>query len=142
MALSLMDEADQAGVEVDAATVDAVLAALGKVGSENDLMIKVSCSEEVLGRHIVAWIDELNKANLFCSLMGVRQCKGDCTRSLRLPLPPPPQQPGQEHNVSTLLHLFFLAFFSLLRGALLCGCCFGSCFPAQPLDPLVMLELD
>ena len=41
MALSLMDEADQAGVEVDAATVDAVLAALGKVGSENDLTIKV-----------------------------------------------------------------------------------------------------
>lgn len=39
MALSLMDEADQAGVEVDAATVDAVLAALGKVWSENDLMM-------------------------------------------------------------------------------------------------------
>lgn len=31
MALSLMEEAERAGVEVDAATVDAVLAALGKV---------------------------------------------------------------------------------------------------------------
>lgn len=34
MALSLVEEAERAGVEVDAATVDAVLAALGKVGCE------------------------------------------------------------------------------------------------------------
>ena len=35
MALSLMEEAERAGVEVDAATVDAVLAALGKVRNVN-----------------------------------------------------------------------------------------------------------